>query len=224
MKKSQKTSLILSSILSIIFIVFTILVKTINVEQVGPNKSHIGFAKINSRVFNTLKTNSVWDKLTDYFMIFALLIALAFLIVGFIQLIKRKNLFKVDGEIITLGIVCIFIIVLYFIFELLNINSRPVLVDGILEASYPSTHTLIICSILPIAALMSQKYIKNKPFRIIIITILLAIALATVFGRLLSGMHWLTDIIGSVILSATMVSIFHFLSCSINKKLEKTDK
>ena len=121
------------------FIIFTILVKVIDVQPVGAEGS--GFAGLNTAVFSLLGTNHFCYLATQLFGVLAILVAAVFAVLGFVQLLKRKSLLKVDREILMVGIVYVLVIILYILFEKLAINYRPVVLDEGLEASYPSTHT-----------------------------------------------------------------------------------
>ena len=74
------------------FIVFTILVKTVDVQPLGAEASLIGFAGLNTAIFNLLGTNAFCYKLTQAFGLLAILVAGTFAVIGALQLIKRKSL------------------------------------------------------------------------------------------------------------------------------------
>ena len=135
-------------------------------------------------------------------------------IFGLVQLIRRKSLMKVDRDILLLGIYYIIVIVAYLAFEMITINYRPVLVDGLSkpESSYPSSTTLLVLSVMPTLIFQVKRRMADTPARKAIIA---ATVLFTAFmriGRLVAGVHWLTDIIGSVILSAGLFIIYHSLA------------
>ena len=152
-------------------------------------------------------------KITEILGIIPILIALMYAVIGLIQVIDRKSL-KVDKELIALGILYIIVILIYVFFEKCIINYRPVLIDGILEASYPSSHTLLSICICGSALLINKNLFNNKKIYkyINIISIVLI-----VLGRLLSGVHWASDIIGSIIISITLLKILETYYLSIKK-------
>lgn len=195
----------------ICFIIFTVLVKLIDVKALGPMNSLIGFSSLNTAVFKLLGTNRFCYLLTQCFGLLAILVALLFAITGFIQLIQRKSLLKVDHEILMAGIVYALVIILYVLFEKLAINYRPLVTEEGLEASYPSTHTMLILTILGTAISLSGKYIKNQKISLIIKLLCILIMWLTVVCRLLSGVHWFTDIIGGVLISLCLISLFKAL-------------
>lgn len=190
--------------LILITIIYTIAVTFIDVQAIGPNDSLVGFATINKFVFNLTGVNMIWYSITDWLGFIPLIIAFIYSLVGLIQMIKRKSI-KIDKEILGLGIFYIVIILLYIIFEIVIINYRPVLIDGTLEASYPSSHTLLSICICG-SSLMINKYLfKNKRFIKLENTISILSIIIIVVGRLLSGVHWFTDIIGAILISITLL-------------------
>ena len=54
-----------------------------------------------------------------------------------------------------------------------------------------------------------QKYIKNFSKIINIMSIL--IIFTTIMGRLISGVHWFTDIIGGILISSFLLMLFYSL-------------
>ena len=147
-------------------------------------------------------------KLTEILGYMAFLLVLVYAVIGIRQLIKRKSLLKVDKEIIVTGFFYIFILGMYALFEILKINYRPTLIDNILEVSYPSSHTMLaVCLCSSTIILNKLKYSKIRFFKIEnIISIILMILI--VFGRLFSGVHWFTDILGGIIISSGMLFIY----------------
>ena len=193
------------------FIIFTILVKVIDVQALGAQGSLIGFASLNLSVNQLLGTNHFCYLITQLFGILAILAAALFAVMGFVQLIKRRSLLKVDHEILMAGIVYAIVIILYVLFEKLAINYRPVILEDGLEASYPSTHTMLILTILGTALPLAGRYISNPKIALLAKLLCIVIMWLTVVCRLLSGVHWFTDIIGGVLISLCLISLFKSL-------------
>lgn len=204
----MKKNKVINIILIFVAIIFTILVKIIDVKPVGVNGTNIGFQTINKKVFESIGVSNTWYNITEVLGIISILIALTYAFIGLAQLIKRKNIFKVDREIIALGIFYITIIIFYIFFEKVIINYRPILVEGTLEASYPSSHTLLSICVCQSAIIINKRLYKNKLTKYINIFLILLIIL-TVLGRLLSGYHWLTDIIGGILISQALICTFY---------------
>ena len=199
-------------------IIYTVLVKTIDVKS-ALNGTTIGFSTINYFVFNKIGVHLVWYHITDWLGILPILLAFSYAVIGLIEWIKRKRILKVDKEILVLGIFYIVVIFLYFFFEKAIINYRPILIDGFLEASYPSSHTLITVCISLSSILISKKIFAKKLAKILDITCYV-ISFVTVIGRLISGVHWLTDIIGGLIISSALLSLFYAVLSSLTKSYE----
>ena len=84
---------------------------------------------------------------------------------------------------------------------MIPINYRPILIEGRLEASYPSSTTLLVLSVMPTFAFQFKCRLKNEEVKKIVFVLTGLFSLFMLVGRLVSGVHWLTDIVGSVLLS-----------------------
>lgn len=206
MENKVKKQLMKGSVLFLLFVLFTIAVKLIDVQSIGPEGSTVGFASLNRWVFETTGINLFWYHLTDWLGILAILVAGYYAVKGFLQLVMRKSLFKVDKSIVGMGVLYVVVLAFYVLFEKVIINYRPILMDGYLEASYPSSHTMLVFCLL-MAAVVQLKSEGSSKSRILMI-FYLAIVLVTIVGRLLSGVHWFTDITGGILLSAALVQLY----------------
>ncbi len=216
----KKKNIILTSILFVLFGVYTYVVKTINVKAIGPNKSKVGLATFNGWFSKVIGSNMKIYKVTEYLGYVLLLIVVVFAVIGIIQLIKRKSLLKVDREIVALGILYVLMLAIYAAFEKIIINYRPILIDKVLEASYPSSHTVLAMCVATSFAMVADKYFgKASKFLKVIVLVLLTLVIA---GRIISGVHWATDILGGVLISTALISVFNMI-IDVNKK-KKTKK
>lgn len=193
-----------------LFLVFTVLVKTVDVKPIGPLFSEIGFASFNAK--SLMNYNDVFYKISQVLGYVCFAVVAAFAFIGFIQLLQRKSIKKVDSNILVLGGFYIIVLALYVLFnKVLIINYRPVLDEMQLASSFPSSHTMLACFVFVSGAcVINSMYRKNHILESVVL------ALITVLSRYLSGVHWTTDIIGSVILSAAL--IFLFEGCCIRFK------
>ena len=214
--KNNKNILI-CVLLVLLSIIYTLLVKYVDTSTIGPNGSVVGFSSLNSFVFNLTGNNMTLYKITEILGIIPILIALMYAVIGLIQVIDRKSL-KVDKELIALGILYIIVILIYVFFEKCIINYRRVIIDGILEASYPSSHTLLSICICGSALLINKYLFNNKKIYKYINIISIISMVLIVLGRLLSGVHWASDIIGSIIISITLLKILETYYLSIKKE------
>ena len=197
MEKRRKEILLCGGLFAVA-IIYTLLVKYIDVQEIGPNDSLVGFATINNFMFNLTGVNMLWYDITDWWGFVPLFIAFIYAMIGFIQMIKRRNILKVDKEILGLGVYYIIVIGLYIFFETCIINYRPTLMDGILEASYPSSHTLLSVCICGSSLIINKYLFKNRNFFKAENIISILSILVIVIGRFISGVHWFTDIVGSI--------------------------
>ena len=210
---------LLSGIIFIIaLVIWTILIQTIDVQPVGVNGTDIGFAAVNTRFFTLTGVNMTLYSITDWAGIVPLLVCMLFGIVGLAQIIKRKSLFKVDFDIIILGIYYVIVILCYLIFEMIPINYRPVLINGIAEASYPSSTTLLVMGVMPTLIFQVNRRFKENKVKKIINVITVLFSAFMVMGRLVSGVHWFTDIIGSILLSTGLFLIYKAVVMLIDKE------
>jgi len=200
-----------ATFLFLCFIIFTLAVKFLDVRAIGPEGSKVGFSAINEKVIELLKNKSwtsVFCKISEYTLYIAFLVVAIFALTGLMQAIKEKSLKKVDTKLYALAIVYVLMALAYCFFEVVIINYRPVLIEGVLEASYPSSHTVFATTIFGTAIVMTKYYLKNNTFRNTANTILALLLVLTVVGRLLSTVHWLTDIAGGIILSFFYIDTF----------------
>lgn len=190
------------------FAVWTILIRFVDVKAVGPVGTAVGFASLNMWFHQQTGVRMPLYTITDWLGLVPVIICICFGIVGFIQLVKRRNLFRVDTDILILGIYYILVICGYLIFEMIPINYRPVLICGSLEASYPSSTTLLVLSVMPTFVFQISRRAKLPLIRKVLAAAAALFSCFMVIGRLISGVHWATDIIGSVLLSAGLFLLY----------------
>ena len=208
MEKKNKKRLFLGVSLVVAFVLWTILVCFVDVRAIGPEGSSVGFAALNGFVHELTGVNWFLYTITDWLGIVPIAVALGFAILGLVQLIKRKSLWKVDHRILALGVFYIVVMAAYIFFEVVVINYRPTLIDGYLEASYPSSTTMLVMCVMPTAAMQLNVRIKNTVLRRCAVITIVAFTAFMVIGRLVSGVHWITDIIGGALLSAGLVTMY----------------
>lgn len=206
-KKSKKKFMIAGGLL-FVFILFTVAVMKVDVAAIGPKDSLVGLSKINDFMFKKLGTHPIWDMITEVLLVTAFLIVLLFGVIGIKQLIERKSLWKVEHGILLLAVFYVFLAAFYELFEVVVVNYRPILEDGELAASFPSSHTMLICSIVGSAMVLFDRMLTNKVVRNAVEIIGGIILILAVIGRLLAGVHWFTDILGGVLLSAALVMFY----------------
>ena len=207
MKRVRK-SFIVSICLLTAFVLWTVAISFVDVRAIGPQGSSVGFAGINGYVHNLTGVHFSLYNITDWLGLVPIFVCMGFGILGLVQWIKRKSIRKVDYDIFVLGGFYIVTIAAYLFFENVVINYRPVLIGGILEASYPSSTTMLVMCVMPTAVMQFNSRIRNKLLRNIVAATLVAFIAFMVIGRLLSGVHWLTDIVGGALLSTGLVLMY----------------
>ena len=193
------------------FLLWTILVCVVDVRPVGPNDSSVGLAGMNRAIHLLTGSNFLLYSLTDWLGIVPICVCVGFAVLGLVQWIKRKYICKVDSDILALGGFYIVTFGAYLLFESLTINYRPVLIGGYLEASYPSSTTMLTLCVMTTAGMQLKKRIANKTIRWIVTIAIHGFTAFMVIGRFLSGVHWFSDIVGGGLLSAGLVMIYRFV-------------
>ena len=189
------------------FVIWTWLIQNVDVQPVGQKGTVVGFAVFNCWFHKLTGVHMGLYTITDWLGLVPVFVCIAFGEIGLGQLIKRKSLFRVDLDLVYLGIYYVLVIFGYLFFEICPINYRPVLIDGILEASYPSSTTLLVLSVMPTLMLQTNCRIKNRYAKRIIYIFTVVFSAFMVIGRLIAGVHWFTDIVGAVFLST---GLFYF--------------
>ena len=208
MKRIRK-SFITSMCLLTAFVLWTVAICFVDVRAIGPQGSSVGFAGINNFVHNLTGVNFSLYNITDWLGLVPIFVCMGFGTLGLVQWIKRKSICKVDHDIFVLGGFYIVTIAAYLFFENVVINYRPVLIGGYLEASYPSSTTLLVMCVMPTAIMQLGSRIRNKALRNIVVVSIVAFIAFMVVGRLISGVHWFTDIVGGALLSAGLVMLYY---------------
>ena len=194
------------------FVVWTTALCFVDRGAIGPKDSVVGFASINQWVHNITGTNMTLYIITDWLGLVPIGFAMGFSILGLIQWIKRRHINRVDYDIFVLGGFYIAVIAVYILFEYVVINYRPVLINGYLEVSYPSSTTMLVMCVMPTAIMQLNRRIKNKVLRSVVCLSITAFIIFMVVGRLISGVHWITDIIGGGLISAGLVMMYRFVA------------
>lgn len=191
------------------FAMWTFLITGVDVQNVGQRGTAVGFAAFNTWFHQLTGVNMRLYTVTDWLGLVPIAVCIGFGVLGIVQLIRRRSLLKVDPDIILLGVYYVLVIAAYIIFEMIPINYRPVPIDGFMEASYPSSTTLLVLSVMPTLILQIKRRCKSKTVRCIVYAFAVSFSAFMVIGRLVAGVHWATDIIGSVLLSFGLFELYH---------------
>ena len=210
MKRTRKNSIIITVSLLLAFVIWTLLVKIVDVEAIGPNNTKVGFATLNGAFHAFTGVNMMLYAITDWLGLVPVAVVLGYGFFGLVQWIKRKSILKVDRDIIALGIFYVAVVGVYVLFEYVVINYRPILIEGYLEASYPSSTTMLVACVMPTAMMRIKKRIRNSILRRATLALIAIFIGFMVISRLISGVHWLSDIVGGILVSSGLVSAYFF--------------
>ena len=212
MKEETKKNFGIAAILLGAFVVWTAAVRLVDVQPIGPQGSAVGFATINGWVHDLTGVHMALYAVTDWLGLVPIGAAIGFALLGLIQWIKRKHLRQVDFSILVLGGFYLLLMAAYVLFEVFVVNYRPVLINGCLEASYPSSTTMLVLCVMPTTLMQLNARIKSQTLKRWVGFGITAFILFMVIGRLLSGVHWFTDIIGGALLSAGLVMLYYSIT------------
>ena len=208
MEKENQRNFCIATCMLLAFLLWTVAIQFVDVQAIGPQESSVGFATINQFVHNLTGVHMSLYAITDWLGLVPLAFVMGFALLGLVQWIKRKHLLRVDYNILALGGFYIVVMAVYVLFEVFVVNYRPVLIGGILEASYPSSTTMLVMCVMPTAIMQFNARIKNNILKRFVASAITAFVVFMVIGRLLSGVHWFTDIIGGALLSAGLVLMY----------------
>ena len=216
MKQHDKRGFISGAALILAFILWTILIQTVDVQPAGVNETNVGFAAVNTWFHRLTGVHMGIYTVTDWLGLVPIAVCIGFGILGLMEWIRRKSIAKVDRDILLLGGYYILVILGYLIFEMIPINYRPILIDGAMEASYPSSTTLLVLSVMPTLLFQINRRAKSQMVRRMTAAFVVLFSAFMVIGRLTAGVHWLTDIVGSVLLSAGLYCLYRTAAAALD--------
>ena len=212
MKKETKKNFCITMVLLGAFALWTAAVRLVDVQPIGPQGSAVGFSAINGWIHDLTGVHMALYTVTDWLGLVPIGVAMGFALLGLSQWMRRKHLKQVDFSILVLGGFYLLVMAVYALFEVVVINYRPVLINGCLEASYPSSTTMLVLCVIPTAIMQLNTRIKSKILKRCTTFGITAFTVFMVIGRFLSGVHWFTDIVGGALLSAGLVMLYHSIT------------
>ena len=210
MKQGRKGLLWISLGLFAAFVLWTVLISAVDVRPVGPEGSSVGLATLNVWVHELTGVHMALYTVTDGLGLAPIAVALGFAVLGLCQWIMRRHILRVDYGVLAMGVFYVAVVAVFCLFEVLVINYRPVLIEGVLEASYPSSTTMLCTTVIPSALLYLWPRMKGTGLRVTVAAVMIAFAAFMVIARLLSGVHWVTDIVGGGLISGALVTLYAF--------------
>lgn len=193
------------------FALWTAAVLFADVQPIGPRQSSVGLAAVNGQVHSFTGVHMRLCKITDWLGLVPVAAAMGFALLGLAQWIARRRLGKVDFSILALGGFYMAVMAAYVLFEIFVVNYRPVLIDGKLEPSYPSSTTMLVMCVMPTTVMQLNVRIPNAAARRYAAGSINAFTAFMVIARLISGVHWFSDIVGGAMLSAGLVLMYRFV-------------
>lgn len=189
---------------------FSLLAVIVDRQPIGPNGTSVGFSAINGAVANAFGYNALMAKISDVMMIISFLVVISFVVMGFMELIKKKSIMKVDKTILGLGILYVIVAIIYVAFKKIPVNYRPIIPPGEteLETSYPSTHTLIIATVMGSAMIAWERLLSNEKLVRVLKIAAVVVMVVGIGARLLAGVHWFTDIAAGILFSMTLITFY----------------
>ena len=192
----------------IAFVLWTVLLCTVDVQPIGPQGSYVGLATLNGAVHSFFEVNMLLYTVTDWFALVPLAVVCSFALLGVCQWVRRKRLRLVDRNVLVLGVFYLVVMAVFLLFEIFAINYRPVLIDGVPEASYPSSTTMLVLCVMPTAMIVLGRRIRHTALRVSLLSVMGVFTAFMLIGRVISAVHWLTDIVGGMLLSGGLVSLY----------------
>ncbi len=197
--------------LLVAFGLLTALVQVVDVQPVGQNGTDVGFATFNTWFHELTGVHMLLYVVTDWLGLVPVAVCLGFGVLGVAQLVRRRSLLRVDPDLLLLGIHYVLVASAYVVFEMLPINYRPIPIDGIMEASYPSSTTLLVLGVMPTLSHQVKRRSGSPSLKRATTVFVMVFCAFMVVGRLVSGVHWATDIVGSVLLAFGLFATYRFV-------------
>ena len=203
----------------VVFGIFTGLCFVIDVTEysLAGTTWEVGFSGMNLAVHESLGFKESWYTVSEYLGYVAFLPVAVFALMGLWQLVKGKSLKKVDGDIYCLAVTYVIMLVLYVVFDKLPICYRPVLIENELETSYPSSHTMLAVCIMGTTMLQLASRVHKQALKVVLMATCALLGILIVVSRFLSGAHWTTDILGSLLISAAVVTFYSAMTAFIKE-------
>ena len=201
------------------FVLWTALVQLVDVRPVGQNGTDVGFSAFNTWFHGVTGVHMGIYAITDWLGLVPVSVCLGFGVLGAVQLVRRRSLLKVDPDLLLLGVHYVLVAAAYLVFEAFPVNYRPIPIDGVMEASYPSSTTLLVLGVMPTLAYQIARRSKSIQAKVAVVAFVAAFSALMVAGRLVCGVHWATDIAGSVLLATGLFAMYRYAVAQVGARL-----
>ena len=189
----------------VLFVLWTWAVSTVDVRPIGPGGSCVGLASLNEAFHRWTGVHMGLYLATDWLSLVPVGCVLGFGALGLVQLVQRRSLLRVDRDLLMLGVFYVVLLGAYLFFEEHVVNWRPVLIESVLEASYPSSTTLLVTCVMSTTFMQVARRVRSCMARRAVQISVAVFALLMVGARMVCGVHWLSDVVGGLLLSAGLV-------------------
>ena len=150
-----------------------------------------------------------WDLISDVILVASIASLAVFVFLGIYQIFTRKSLLKVDRRLLWMILPLLLMTITYVVFDkFFVLNVRP---NGSGETSFPSTHVMVVATIFMLIAINLPYYIKSKAICIVLDLAMLALLVLVCVGRVLSEMHWLSDVLGGLAFALIFAFIYYLI-------------
>ena len=222
-KKNWK--LLVGAAFFVLFLILIVLLKAVDVELDANTGKEIGLSSVNFAARDAIGERFGLYDLTEYLGYLAILVAACFAVWAVVRFFfARFDLRKTGLDFAVLAGLYAAVICFYVLFELWVVNYRPLLLEGKAEASFPSSHTMLAITVFVSAGrILYRRFVLRVSPVLFSLPFYLLAAFVTV-ARLLSGVHWLTDILGGVLLAAALLFLFSFFSDRVPVKTDEKEE
>ena len=203
---------------TVIFILFTIMVTALDGQTVDGHR--LGLATMNGWWRDLVGVNAAWRVVSDVVAVGTVFGAVGLLIVQIVAVVRGRGLRPVVRDWWGVDLVLISLGICYGLFQIVVINYRPLLMHGVAEASYPSSHVLLFATVWPLLILTLWRMTKRRWVRVTVMVVGMMVMLAGIVARALSGYHWLSDLVGGVLLGVTLVAWYLALQYNLPKPVQ----
>ncbi|MBQ3830409.1 MAG: phosphatase PAP2 family protein [Spirochaetales bacterium] len=210
LETKQRTCTVLGLAFLVIFLLFTYMVMKYDTAPVGFGGSVIGFSRFNTAFHELFPGDKGCYAASETLGYICLMLAGANAIIAIADFIRHRGIMNMHRRnIITMCYYAV-VVAFYVLFEFVVINQRPTEA----EASYPSSHTMLaLCVLYSEFVLLGFAAERNRSWASVFRIVCIVAMLSMIAFRLLSGVHWFTDICGGILLSLSLMMFYRACIC-----------
>lgn len=195
---------------TILFLVLTVSLLLVDVQSAGAQT--VGWASLNFWWHDLISVQHGWHIVSNIVATVTLLALCAMVVWQFIIMLRGKSFRAFLKQWLAFDITVILLVLCYVLFQIVVVNYRPIMIDGMAEVSYPSSHILLFATLLPLIVCECWHNVPSKVWRRVIAVSALVLMVVGIVARALCGYHWLTDSVGALLLSAALVAWYKVMT------------